>query len=181
MAIIDLQAHIRDPNAHHAKLHKTTHEAGGSDALPWGSGGGLDVDKLDGKHANDILIGATGEYFPLACRDYDMMSIGGNSTTSTSYVFLSHTRSNIFIPALTGLSDTVYAKVEAQLRNDTSGQTTYVKIAGVEVSRTGTSWGDVTSDWVATSSPHGDGFIKVSGGTGSVGRLTVILARKIIR
>jgi len=42
------------PNAHHAQLHQASHQSGGSDALPWGSGGGLDADKLDGKHLSEI-------------------------------------------------------------------------------------------------------------------------------
>jgi len=35
--------------------------AGGEDAFPWGTGGGLDVDLLDGKHANEI--GFTDPYY----------------------------------------------------------------------------------------------------------------------
>jgi hypothetical protein len=34
--------------------HASRHLAGGADALPWGSGGGLDADKLDGKHWSDL-------------------------------------------------------------------------------------------------------------------------------
>jgi len=164
--------------------HHLSHEPGGSDALSWGSGGGLDVDTVDGYHVGDIIIGATGEYVVLACRDYDMMNFGGNSTTSTSYVFLQYTRSGLdpaLLPQITGLSSEIYAKVRAQLVNDTEGETTYVKIANVEVSYTGTSWDYVISDWTITTSPGRDGFIRVSGGTGQVGRLAVVFARKIIR
>lgn len=41
-------------NQHHAQAHESEHESGGGDALPWGSGGGLDVDKVDGKHASSF-------------------------------------------------------------------------------------------------------------------------------
>jgi len=34
--------------------HASRHLAGGDDAFPWGSGGGLNVDLLDGKHASEI-------------------------------------------------------------------------------------------------------------------------------
>jgi len=34
--------------------HEARHEAGGADALPWGDGGGLDADTVDGDHAADI-------------------------------------------------------------------------------------------------------------------------------
>ncbi|MBO3801758.1 MAG: hypothetical protein JTT12_05520 [Candidatus Brockarchaeota archaeon] len=34
--------------------HSSRHLAGGADALPWGSGGGLDVDKLDSHHWSDL-------------------------------------------------------------------------------------------------------------------------------
>jgi len=37
--------------------HHTTHEPGGSDALSWGSGGGLDADMLDGHHWSEIPAG----------------------------------------------------------------------------------------------------------------------------
>jgi len=36
------------------KGHAPDHEKGGSDALSWGSGGGLDVDMLDGHHWSEI-------------------------------------------------------------------------------------------------------------------------------
>lgn len=39
---------------HHPKLHQADHQSGGADALPWGSGGGLDADKVDGYEASQL-------------------------------------------------------------------------------------------------------------------------------
>jgi len=47
-----IEAHKSDPDAHHPQFHASDHGPGGSDALPWGSGGGLDVDMVDGIHAS---------------------------------------------------------------------------------------------------------------------------------
>jgi len=42
------------PSSFTPSAHQSTHRSGGSDALPWGSGGGLDVDLLDGSHKDWI-------------------------------------------------------------------------------------------------------------------------------
>jgi len=55
-----IATHKSDPDAHHPKLHAPDHGPGGLDALPWGSGGGLDVDMLDGKHANQLPLALSG-------------------------------------------------------------------------------------------------------------------------
>ncbi|MEM3391879.1 MAG: hypothetical protein QW487_00025 [Candidatus Bathyarchaeia archaeon] len=48
-------ANIPDkPSSFTPSAHQSSHRSGGSDALPWGSGGGLDVDLLDGAHKDWI-------------------------------------------------------------------------------------------------------------------------------
>ena len=42
------------PDDHHPRDHASTHLAGGQDALPWGHGGGLDADMVDGHHASEF-------------------------------------------------------------------------------------------------------------------------------
>ncbi|MBW2672663.1 MAG: hypothetical protein JRD89_04495 [Deltaproteobacteria bacterium] len=53
ISVAGLSGELADPQP--PKTHAATHEGGGSDPLPWGSGGGLDADKLDGYHAADLL------------------------------------------------------------------------------------------------------------------------------
>ena len=36
-------------------LHHNEHLSGGADSLPWGAGGGLDCDSVDGKSANQLM------------------------------------------------------------------------------------------------------------------------------
>jgi len=42
------------PDAHHKALHAKSHLEGGKDELPWGEGGGLDADTVDGFHASEL-------------------------------------------------------------------------------------------------------------------------------
>jgi len=45
---------IKIPDAHHKALHAKSHLEGGKDELPWGEGGGLDADTVDGLHASEL-------------------------------------------------------------------------------------------------------------------------------
>jgi len=45
------------PDAHHKEYHAESHLKGGKDELPWGHGGGLDADTVDGYHASELLTG----------------------------------------------------------------------------------------------------------------------------
>ena len=63
--------------------HQARHIPAGADALPWGTGGGLDCDKLDGSHLTDIPIDIvdklkTGRWF---------LSLLSVQRTSTSQFF----------------------------------------------------------------------------------------------
>lgn len=42
------------PDDHHPRDHADTHLASGQDPLPWGHGGGLDADMVDGHHAAEF-------------------------------------------------------------------------------------------------------------------------------
>lgn len=55
------------PDQHHARDHASRHMAAGGDPLPWGAGGGLDADMVDGYHASEFATTThnhAGQYAP---------------------------------------------------------------------------------------------------------------------
>lgn len=112
----------------------------------------------------------------------------GATTTSTSYVTIAN--SDITLdPALFKATTKLYMKIIAHIKNNTSGQTTYLRIyrqnagtvvASSEVSQPGPNWGIVTSGWIDWSNESGNESyqiqMRVTGGTGEYNSVLMILS-----
>jgi len=112
----------------------------------------------------------------------------GATTTSTAYVTIAN--SDIALnPALFKATTKLYMKVIAHIKNNTSGQTTYLRIyrqnaatvvAGSEVSQAGPNWGIKESGWIDWSNESGNESyqvqMRVTGGTGEYNSILMVLS-----
>lgn len=112
----------------------------------------------------------------------------GSTTTSTTYVTVAN--SDIALdPALFKTTPKLYMKIIAHIKNNTSGQATYLRVlrqnagtpvAGSEVSQVGPNWGIVASGWIDWSAESGNESyqvqMKVTGGTGEYNSVLMVLS-----
>jgi len=110
--------------------------------------------------------------------------IGPVSTTSTTYVgvYNQFWYFDLAFPAPTGAKP--IGRLLIDMKNDTAGQTTYFRLYNAtdgttlaEVSRTGTAYAFVDSGWfdLPTTAKVIYSQIKVSGGTGSIHNVSIML------
>lgn len=113
----------------------------------------------------------------------------GSSTTSTSYVVIADSDIALDMSDYRGPNGKLYLKFIAHIYNDSSGETTYVRIyrqdagtavSGTELSGTGAGWTIAESDWVDMSTESGSESyqiqMKVTGGTGMYNSAIMILS-----
>jgi len=180
---------------------------------------GLDADTVDGKHAKDLVkrvyVGGGGavnhadllnvlpeqHHNQLHASSHekggnDVLGVviafkfGAEGATTTSTVYVTIANSDIaFNPALFKLKATLYVKFIYHIKNDTAGQTTYIRVlrqnagtpvAGSEVSVVGAGWGIVETAWIDWSGESGNESyqvqMKVSTGVGEFNSALMVLS-----
>ncbi len=113
----------------------------------------------------------------------------GSTTTSTTYVTIAD--SDIALdPWLFSVAGLLYLRFLAHIKNNTSGETTYIRIyrqnagtpiSGTELTQAGPDWGIKDSGWIAFSDQGLESYqiqLKVTGGTGEFNSAVMILSYK---
>jgi len=180
---------------------------------------GLDSDTVDGKHAKDLIkrvyVGGGGvvnhadllnvlpdqHHNQLHAGSHekggnDILGIvigfkfGAEGATTTSTVYVTIANSDIACnPALFKLKATLYVKFIYHIKNDTSGQATYIRVLrqnagtpvnGSEASAVGAGWAIVETAWIDWSSESGNESyqvqMKVTGGVGEFNSALMVLS-----
>lgn len=159
-----------------------------------GGGGGGMVDHGNEWHTPDFAEAThapthhKGGADPLGCIIVMKFGAEGSTTTSTTYVTIAN--SDIALdPSLFKFETTLYVKIIAHIKNNTSGETTYLRIyrqnagtvvSGSEVSVVGAGWGIVASGWIDWSAESGNESyqvqLRVTGGVGEYNSVLMILS-----
>jgi len=180
---------------------------------------GLDADTVDGKHAKDLVkrvyVGGGGvvdhadllnvlpdqHHNQLHATSHekggnDVLGVvvtfkfGAEGATTTSTVYVTIANSDIaFNPALFKLKATLYVKFIYHIKNDTAGQTIYIRVlrqnagtpvTGSEASAVGAGWAIVETAWIDWSSESGNESyqvqMKVTGGVGEFNSALMLLS-----
>jgi hypothetical protein len=112
----------------------------------------------------------------------------GATTTSTTYVTIAN--SDIALnPALFNITGQLFVKFIYHIKNDTSGETTYIRVlrqnagtivAGSEKSVVGAGWGIVETEWIDFSGESGAESYQlqmmVTGGVGEFNSALMVLS-----
>jgi hypothetical protein len=119
-----------------------------------------------------------------------VLKFGAEGATTTSTVYVTIANSDIaFNPALFKLKATLYVKFIYHIKNDTAGQTTYMRVLrqnagttvdGSEASVVGAGWGIVETAWIDWSNESGNESyqvqMKVTGGMGEFNSALMVLS-----
>jgi len=140
---------------------------------------------LDSQH-HAAGIGTSGEYIIVAI--FSAAVNAGQTTTSTAYTMVDYIWYLMDFDILPSYATGIYGRIIWRMKNDTSGETTYIQAydngtAWGEISVTGTSSTNADSGWIDLTGRTGLQYshqrVKVTGGTGTYYQGAILFAVKM--